>query len=77
MTYKQDLYINKEKDICDLFLECLVSFIDDIEHPALIDEWKQDIDAAAYEKNLYKDVKLPSIQKKLIVMMKKNTGPKS
>ena len=35
---------------------------------------EKNLDAAAYEKNLYKDVKLPSIKKKMIVMIKLNTG---
>ena len=36
-----------------------------IEHPALIEEWIQNIAAAAYENNLYKDEKLTSINKKI------------
>ena len=48
--------------------------MDNLDYPALIEEWKQNIDAAAYEKNLYQDLKLPSIKKKLIVMIKLNTG---
>ena len=37
--------------------------MDDIDHPVLIEEWKQNIDAAAYIKNLNQDVKIPSIKK--------------
>ena len=48
VTYKQDFYKNKEKELDDLFLEYLVSVMDDLEHPALIEEWKQHFDAAAY-----------------------------
>ena len=51
--------------------------MEDIEHPDLIEEQKRNIDAAAYEKIQYKDVKLPSIKKFLIVMIKQNTGQKS
>ena len=39
--------------------------MDNIDHPALIEEWKQHIDAAAYEKNLDQYVKMPSIKKKI------------
>ena len=39
--------------------------MDDIEHPDLIEECIKNIDAAAYEKNRYKDEKLPSIKKKI------------
>ena len=77
IIYKQDLYKNKAKEIYDFFLEYLVPVMDNIDHPALIKEWKKNIDAGAYENNLYKDVKLPSIKKFLIVMIKQNTGQKS
>ena len=36
-----------------------------IEHPALIRECIQNLYAAAYEKNLHKDEKLPSMKKKI------------
>ena len=65
IIYKQDFYKNKEKEIYDLFLEYLVPVMDDLDHPTLIEEWKQNLDAAAYEKNTYKDVKLLSIKKKM------------
>ena len=48
--------------------------MDDLYHPTLSEEWKQNIDAADYENNLNKDVKLPSIKKILIAMIKFNTG---
>ena len=51
--------------------------MEDIEHPTLIEEWKQNIHADAYENKLYKDVKLPSINKKSIVIMKQNTSQKA
>ena len=59
IIYKQDLYKNKEKEMYDLFLEYLVSVTENLDHPALIEEWRQNIDATTYEKYLYKDVKLP------------------
>ena len=48
--------------------------MDDLDHPAFIEEWKQKLDAADYEKNLSQDVKVSSIRKKMIVMIKLNTG---
>ena len=39
--------------------------MDDIYHPALIEEWKQNLDADDYEKNLNQYVKIPSIKKKI------------
>ena len=50
MTYKQDLYKTKEKEIYYLFLEYLVTVMEDIEHPTFIEEWTQNLDAAAHEK---------------------------
>ena len=37
--------------------------MESIDHPTLIQEWKQKLDASDYEKNMYKYVKLPSIKK--------------
>ena len=51
--------------------------MEDIEHPALIEEWIQNIDAASYEINLDQDVKLPSIKKKIDRNDKQNTGQKA
>ena len=51
--------------------------MDDIEHPDLIEECIKNIDAAAYEKNRYKDEKLPSIKKKIDRNYKTEYCPKS
>ena len=37
--------------------------MNDIDHLEFIEEWKQNLDTAANEKYIYKDVKLPSIKK--------------
>ena len=37
--------------------------MDDIDHPELIEEWKQNVDAIAYENNINQDVRIPSIKK--------------
>ena len=63
MIYKQDFYKNKEKEIDNFYLEYLVPVMDDLDHPEFIEEWKQNIDASAYEENIYKDVNLPSMNK--------------
>ena len=46
-------------------------------HPALIEEWEKNLDAAAYEKYLNQDVNIPSIKNVFIVMIKLNTVQKS
>ena len=37
--------------------------MEDLDHTEFIEEWKQNIDAADYENNLYKYVKLPANKK--------------
>ena len=63
LIYKQDYYEDKIREINEIFIDYLVPIMDDIDHPALIEEWKQNIDADSYENNLNQDVKLPSIKK--------------
>ena len=50
-TYNTSIRINK-KEIDELFIANLVPIMDDIDHPVLIIEWKQNFDATAYEKYL-------------------------
>ena len=76
MTYKQDFYKTKESEIDDLFLEYLSPVMRDIEHPALIEEWIQNIDAAAHEKDEHKDENLPSMKKKIDRNHKTECWPK-
>ena len=51
--------------------------MDDLDHPEFIEQWKQNLDASAYEENINQDVKLPSVKKQFIVMIKLNTGQQS
>ena len=37
--------------------------MDDLDHPAFIEEWKQNLDASAYEININQDVKILSVKK--------------
>ena len=54
MIDKQDFHKNKEKEIDYLFLGYLIPVMEDLGHPALIEEFKQNMDAAVYEKNYTK-----------------------
>ena len=49
----------------------------DLEHPALIKEWIQNIDSDAYKKNLNQDEKLPSTKNKIDCNYKTYCWPKS
>ena len=50
LIYKQYYYKDKQKEIYELFIEYIVLIMEDLDHPALIEEWKQNLDTAAYEK---------------------------
>ena len=63
--YQQDLYEDKQKEIDNLFIEYIFPIMGNLDHPALIKELKQNIDADAYEEKINQDVKLPS-KKKII-----------
>ena len=49
-TYKQEFYKTKQSEIDNFFLEYIVLVMKDLEHPALIKEWIQNLDAAAHGK---------------------------
>ena len=59
MTYKQDLYKTKQKEIDDSFLEYFAPVMKDLEYPALTKERIQNLDDAAYKTNVNQDEKLP------------------
>ena len=60
-----------------MFLEYLFPVLEDIENPAFVKEWMQNTNAVAYEKYRYKDENVPSIRKKMIVIIKQNTDQKA
>ena len=45
LIYKQELYKNKQKEIDEHLIYYLVTIMGDLDHPALIEEWIQNIDA--------------------------------
>ena len=51
LIYKKDFYKYKQEEICEIFIEYLVPIMEDIDHPALIEERKQNLDADTYEKS--------------------------
>ena len=48
--------------------------INEINHPAFLQEWKLSIDSAEYEKYIEANMYKPSEEKNLIVLMITNTG---
>ena len=50
-VYKQNFYHDKQDKTDDLFGWYQITLLNDVDHPALIEEWKLNIDAAAYENN--------------------------
>ena len=50
--YIQTIYSGKEEIINNVFIKYFETLLDDINHPELVQEWKLNHDAAAYEKNL-------------------------
>ena len=67
--YKQNFYHDKQDEIDAFFIEYHVTVFDDLDHPALIKERKQNINSAAYEENINKVIKPSSKKKKLIVII--------
>ena len=50
LIYKKNLYNDKQKEIDELFGKYHIPLLNDPGHPAFIEEWKQNIDSAYYEK---------------------------
>ena len=76
LIYKQDFYKDKRKELNGLLIQYLAPIMVDIDHPELIEEWKQNLDAADYENNLNQDVKIQSIKKKIDYNDKTEYWPK-
>ena len=54
LIYKQKFYHDKQDEIDTICDEYHIPLINYIDHTALTQEWKQNIEAAAYEENIYK-----------------------
>ena len=57
--YKHSFYHDKQDKFDELFDKYHFTLLKYIDHPELIQEWKKNIDAGTYEKNLNRDIKLP------------------
>ena len=72
-SYNQTKYIGEEEIIYNLFSTYVEPLLNYINHPALVQEWKLNIDAPDYEKN-DPNVNIPSDKNKLIIMIEKRAG---
>ena len=61
--YKQNFYNDKQKKVNEIFYQYHINLLNDLDHPALVEEWKKNIDADTYENNSNQGVKLPSKKK--------------
>ena len=50
LIYKQNFCHDKQDEIDEIFNKYHIPLLNNIDHPALIEEWKQNIDATAYGK---------------------------
>ena len=48
--YIHNFYHDKKGSIDDMFYQYHIPLLKDIDHPALIQEWKKNLNASAYEK---------------------------
>ena len=64
-VYQQIFYHDKQKEMNALFDKYQISLFKNIDHLALIQEWKQNLDAAAYEKNVHQEIKIPPKKKEI------------
>ena len=62
IIYKQYFYKNRKKETHDLFLEYIVTVMDDLDHLYFIEESKKILMMLSM-KNQYKDVSLSSLKK--------------
>ena len=62
-SYIQIEFNDQKEIIINMFSVYVVSMLEDINHPAFIQEWKLNIDAAAYEINIDGNLSKPSENK--------------
>ena len=51
LIYKQNFYHDKIDEINTIFYEYHIPLLNNLDHPALIEEWKRNLDTAAYKKH--------------------------
>ena len=72
-SYSTNTYSDQKEKMDRLFKTYITPQLKDIYHPDILQEWKFNIDAKEYEKNMLHYSK-PSEKKNLIVLRSLNTG---
>ena len=72
-SYTTQEFNTKKEQISTIFNTYVTPQIKEINHPAFLQEWKLNIDAAEYEKNMGANMYKPSRKKKIVLMIT-NTG---
>ena len=62
-SYIQTKYNDKEESTNNIFSTYVEPLLNDINNPELIQEWKLNLDAAAYERQIDADVYKPPVKK--------------
>ena len=72
-SYIKKDYNDKKETMINIFSEYVEPLLNNINHPALLQEWKLNIDAAEYKINIYANLYKPS-ENKLIVIIVTDAG---
>ena len=73
-SQNQNIYIGEEEIIHNVFSTYVEPLLNYINHTELVQEWKINPDALAYEKQIDANVNRPSDKNKLIIMTEKRNG---
>ena len=73
-SYTTQEFNTKKEQMSTIFNTYVTPEIKEINHPAFLQEWKLNIDAAEYERDKVANMYKPSEKIKLIVLIITNTG---
>ena len=65
LFYKKNFYHYKQNIMDELFHQFHLPLLKYIGHTEFITQWKQNLDSAAYENNINKEIKLPPKKKEI------------
>ena len=74
-SYTNQEINDKKEQMSTIFSKYFTPQIKEIHHPALLQEWKLNIDAAEYENNMKANMYKPSVKSNLVVLKIKKHLP--